>query len=276
MLLGCHLSCKDGYLQMAEDAVSIGANTFQFFTRNPRGSHEKAMSQDDVIAFKAYCDEHSIEHFVGYAPYTVNLAADKQNERDFSQMILAEDLAQMEETPHQLYALHPGHALDQTPEVAISKAAEMLNDVIKPSQTTTVLMVNTAGEGSTICSTFQDMKTLIDQVKLQDHIGICFDTSAVWAAGYDIVNNLDAVLDELDKTVGLDKVKEVHLTDSKEGCGSKVDRHATPGEGTIGFEALVRVLTHPKLQGRPFILEIADSDLAIYKTQIEAFKMAVK
>lgn len=276
MLLGCHLSCKDGYLKMAENAVSIGADTFQFFTRNPRGSHEKEQNQDDLIAFKAYCDEHGIKRFVGYAPYTVNPAADKTNERDFSQMILAEDLARMEETPGQLYALHPGHALDQTPDAAIAQAVAMLNEVMQPSQTTTVLMVNSAGEGTAICSNFEDMGKLMGQVKLQDHIGLCFDTSAVWAAGYDIVGDLDGVLGELDKAIGLDKVRAVHLTDSEESRGSKVDRHAVPGEGTIGFDALVRVLKHPKLQGLPFILEIAKSDLSIYKTQIEAFKMAVK
>ncbi len=276
MLLGCHLSCKNGYLKMAEDAVSIGANTFQFFTRNPRGSYEKEFNADDLTAFRAYCHEHGITTFVGYAPYTVNPAAMKMSERDFSQMILSEDLARMEETPGQLYAFHPGHSMGQPEDEAIEKAAYMLNQVMHPSQTTTVVLVNTAGEGSTICSKFEDMASLMAQVKLQDHIGMCFDTSAVWAAGYDIVNDLDGVLDQLDRTVGLDKVREVHLTDSKEGCGSRVDRHVDIGQGTIGFDALARVLTHPKLAGRPFIIEISKSSLPIYETQIAAFKMAAK
>lgn len=276
MLLGCHLSFKDGYLKMAEDAVSIHANTFQFFTRNPRGSHEKEFSQDDLIAFKAYCDEHGLERFVGYAPYTINPAADKMSERDFSQMLLSEDLARMEETPGQLYALHPGHALEQPREQALDKAAEMFDQVLQPSQTTTVLLVNNAGEGTELCASFDEMAALLSKVKLADHMGMCFDTSAAWAAGYDIVNDLDGVLDELDRTVGLDKVREVHLTDSKEGKGSHVDRHVHVGQGTIGFEALVRVLTHPKLAGRPFILEVPRCDLAGYREQLEALKMAVK
>lgn len=276
MLLGCHLSCKDGYLKMAEDAVSIGANTFQFFTRNPRGSYEKDLNADDLAAFKAYCHEYDITRFIGYAPYTVNPASNKMSERDFSQMILSEDLARMEETPGQLYALHPGHGMGQPEDEAIAKAAYMLNQVMHPSQTTDVVLVNVSGAGTEICSTFEGMASLMGQVKLQDHIGMCFDTSAVWAAGYDIVGDLDGVLDELDRTVGLDKVREVHLNDSKEGRGSKVDRHVDIGQGTIGFDALAAVLTHPKLAGLPFIIEIAKSSLPIYKTQIEAFKMAAK
>lgn len=276
MLLGCHLSCKDGYLKMAENAVSVGANTFQFFTRNPRGSHEKSVDQNDLAAFKAYCAEYKIDRFIGYAPYTANPASNKMSERDFSQMILSEDLALMEDTPGQYYAMHPGHGLGLPEDEAISKAAYMLNQVIHQSQTTTLLMVNVSGEGTEICSNFEQMGQLISEIKLQDHIGLCFDTSAVWGAGYDIVNDLDGVLDQLDKTVGLDKVKEVHLADNKEGLGSKTDRHSDIGQGAIGFDALVRVLEHPRLQGLPFILEIPKSSLPIYKTQIEAFKMAVK
>lgn len=274
MLLGCHLSIKDGYLKMAEDAVSIHANTFQFFTRNPRGSHEKELSQDDLIAFKAYCDEHRIKRFVGYAPYTINPATDKTSERDFSQMLLSEDLARMEETPHQLYALHPGHAGDQAQEAANAKAAAMFNEVLEPSQTTTVLLVNNAGEGTALCSTFEQMADLLGQVRLSDHMGMCFDTSAAWASGYDVVDGLDEVLDEIDRTVGLDKVRAVHLTDSKEGKGSHVDRHVKVGTGSIGFEALVRVLKHPKLAGRPFILEVPRCGLPEYEEQLEALKMA--
>lgn len=276
MLLGCHLSCKDGYLKMAENAVSVGANTFQFFTRNPRGSHEKPLNADDLTAFKAYCHEHGIATFVGYAPYTVNPASAKMSERDFSQMILSEDLARMEETPGQLYTLHPGHRLEQSADVALAKAADMLNQVMHPSQTTTVLLANTGGEGTTMCSTFEELASLIGQVKLQEHIGVCFDVSSAWATGYDIVGDLDGVLDQLDAAIGLDKVREVHLNDSKEGCGSKVVRHVDIGQGTIGFDALLRVLEHPKLAGRPFIIEIANSSLPIYKAQIEAFKMGAK
>lgn len=274
LAIGAHLSCKDGYLKMAEDAVSIGASTFQFFTRNSHGGYEKELVEDDVIAFRAYADEHGIGSFFAYAPYSVNPASDAMKERDFSEMVLAEDLARMEQTPHQFYALHPGHGMGRPEDEAIAAAAEMMNKVMTPQQTTTVLLVGSAGEGTAICSTFEGMGKLLGQLKLADHAGVCFDTSAAWAAGYDIVNDLDGVLERFDQTVGLDRIREVHLTDSKEDRGSRVDRHATPGQGTIGFEALVRVMEHPKLAGVPLILEIPRSDLALYKTQIEAFKMA--
>lgn len=276
LTIGAHLSCKDGYLKMAEDAVSIGADTFQFFTRNSHGGYEKEPNADDVTAFKAYAHEHGLERYFAYAPYSVNPASNAMKERDFSEMVLAEDLARMEQTPHQFYALHPGHGMGQPASEAITAAAAMLNQVLTPQQTTTVLMVCPAGEGTAICSAFEDLGALLSQVKLTDHLGVCFDTSAVWAAGYDIVGDLDGVLEQFDKAVGLGRIKEVHLTDSKEGRGSHVDRHTKPGEGTIGFDALVHVMEHPKLAGIPLILEMPRADLAAYRTQIAAFKMAHK
>ena len=274
LTIGAHLSCKDGYLKTAEDAVSIGASTFQFFTRNSHGGYEKELVEDDVIAFKAYADEHGIKTYFAYAPYSVNPASDTMKERDFSEMVLAEDLARMEQTPHEFYALHPGHGMGKPESEAIAAAVSMMNKVMTPQQTTTVLFVCNAGEGTAICSTFEGMGELLGQLKLADHAGVCFDTSAVWAAGYDIVGDLDDVLEQFDQAVGLGKIREIHLTDSREGRGSHVDRHVVPGQGTIGFEALVRVMEHPKLAGIPLILEIPRPDLAEYKTQIEAFKMA--
>lgn len=276
LTIGAHLSCKDGYLKMAEDAVSIGASTFQFFTRNSHGSHEKPVNADDVTAFRAYAHEHGIARYFAYAPYSVNLASDSMKERDFSEMVLAEDLARMEWTPHEFYALHPGHGMGQPADKAIAAAAAMLNKVLTPQQTTTVLLVCSAGEGTAICSTFEDLEALLGQVSLADHVGVCFDTSAVWAAGYDLVGDLDGVLEQFDQAVGLERIHEVHLTDSLEGRGSHVDRHAVPGKGTIGFEALARVMEHPELAGVPFVLEIPRSSLTEYRTQIEAFKMAHK
>lgn len=273
LLLGCHFSCRHGYLKMAEDAHHADSNAIQFFTRNPQGSVERELNPNDLAAFKAYCNEYEISSLIGYAPYTVNPASDKMDQRDFAQMILAEDLAHMEEIPDQLYALHPGHALDQDHKTAIAKAATMLNEVVTPAQSTTVLIVENSGEGTEICATFEEIAELLDQIKLADHVGVCFDTCAAWAAGYDIVDDLDGVLKKFDKVIGLDKIKEIHLTDSKEGKGSHVDRHATLGEGTIGFDALLRVMEHPKLAGKPFILEEPHATPDEYRHQVSNLRM---
>lgn len=261
---------------MAENAKFTGSNVIQFFLRNPEGSHERNIDPDDVIAFKAYCDEYSIDTLIGYAPYTINPCTNDVSKRDFSQSILAEDIAHMEEFPNQFYGFHPGHAIDMTHEEGIENAAEMLNAIIAPTQTTKLLIVENSGEGTEICSTFEEIASLIQKIKHQDHIGVCFDTCAAWAAGYDIVNDLDKVLDDFDRVVGIDKIAEVHLTDSKEGLGSHVDRHATFGEGQIGFEALVKVMENPRLKGLPFVLEEPRPDIEEYRTQISALHMALK
>lgn len=272
--IGCHLSSAKGYLHMAKDAVSIDANTFQFFTRNPRGGRAKAIDPKDIAAFAAYAPEHGIERILAHAPYTLNPASDKQQTRDFALMVLAEDLGRMEETPHQLYNMHPGSAVGQPCEVAIAKIADALNQSLLPHQTTTLLSETMAGKGSEIGGTFEELAAIIAQVELESHVGVCLDTCHVWDAGYDIVGDLDGVLEEFDRVIGLDRLHAIHLNDSMNARGSHKDRHARIGEGEIGFKALAAVTNHPKLRDLPFYLETPNPDLAGYAEEIAALRRA--
>ena len=272
--IGCHLSSAKGYLHMAKDAVSIDANTFQFFTRNPRGGRAKAIDPKDIAAFAAYAPEHGIERILAHAPYTLNPASDKQQTRDFALMVLAEDLGRMEETPHQLYNMHPGSAVGQPCEVAIAKIADALNQSLLPHQTTTLLLETMAGKGSEIGGTFEELAAIIAQVELESHVGVCLDTCHVWDAGYDIVGDLDGVLEEFDRVIGLDRLHAIHLNDSMNARGSHKDRHARIGEGEIGFKALAAVTNHPKLCDLPFYLETPNPDLAGYAEEIAALRRA--
>ncbi len=272
--IGCHLSSAKGYLHMAKDAVSIDANTFQFFTRNPRGGRAKAIDPKDIAAFAAYAPEHGIERILAHAPYTLNPASDKQQTRDFALMVLAEDLGRMEETPHQLYNMHPGSAVGQPCEVAIAKIADALKQSLLPHQTTTLLLETMAGKGSEIGGTFEELAAIIAQVELESHVGVCLDTCHVWDAGYDIVGDLDGVLEEFDRVIGLDRLHAIHLNDSMNARGSHKDRHARIGEGEIGFKALAAVTNHPKLRDLPFYLETPNPDLAGYAEEIAALRRA--
>lgn len=272
--IGCHLSSAKGYLHMAKDAVSIDANTFQFFTRNPRGGRAKAIDPKDIAAFAAYAPEHGIERILAHAPYTLNPASDKQQTRDFALMVLAEDLGRMGETPHQLYNMHPGSAVGQPCEVAIAKIADALNQSLLPHQTTTLLLETMAGKGSEIGGTFEELAAIIAQVELESHVGVCLDTCHVWDAGYDIVGDLDGVLEEFDRVIGLDRLHAIHLNDSMNARGSHKDRHARIGEGEIGFKALAAVTNHPKLRDLPFYLETPNPDLAGYAEEIAALRRA--
>ena len=272
--IGCHLSSAKGYLHMAKDAVSIDANTFQVFTRNPRGGRAKAIDPKDIAAFAAYAPEHGIERILAHAPYTLNPASDKQQTRDFALMVLAEDLGRMEETPHQLYNMHPGSAVGQPCEVAIAKIADALNQSLLPHQTTTLLLETMAGKGSEIGGTFEELAAIIAQVELESHVGVCLDTCHVWDAGYDIVGDLDGVLEEFDRVIGLDRLHAIHLNDSMNARGSHKDRHARIGEGEIGFKALAAVTNHPKLRDLPFYLETPNPDLAGYAEEIAALRRA--
>ena len=272
--IGCPLTSAKGYLPMAKDAVSIDANTFQFFTRNPRGGRAKAIDPKDIAAFAAYAPEHGIERILAHAPYTLNPASDKQQTRDFALMVLAEDLGRMEETPHQLYNMHPGSAVGQPCEVAIAKIADALNQSLLPHQTTTLLLETMAGKGSEIGGTFEELAAIIAQVELESHVGVCLDTCHVWDAGYDIVGDLDGVLEEFDRVIGLDRLHAIHLNDSMNARGSHKDRHARIGEGEIGFKALAAVTNHPKLRDLPFYLETPNPDLAGYAEEIAALRRA--
>ncbi len=276
LTLGCHLSTKEGYLFMAKEAVSIDANTFQYFTRNPRGGAVKKLDPKDIEAYRQYAAEHGIQTICGYAPYDVEPANPEMSKRDFTLMVLAEDLARLEDIPGQLYLVRPGSAPGISADEAIANVSEAFNKTLTASQATTVLIDTMAGEGEQVGSSFQQIAAMLDGVKLQDKMGVCLDTSAVWAAGYDIAGDPEGVLDEFDRTIGLDKLKAVHLNDSKEKRGSHIDRHAPIGEGAIGFDALAALTNNPRLQHVAFYLEEPHSTLVIYERDVQRFRAAYK
>lgn len=255
LTIGCHLSSSKGYLAMAKDAVSIDANTFQFFTRNPRGGSAKAIDPVDITAFEQYAHEQGIKRILAHAPYTLNPAAAEDRVREFALMIFADDLARMENTPHQFYNFHPGSHVKQGVEVGIQKVSALLNQVLNNSQTTTVLLETMAGKGTELGATFEELAAIIERIELTDRVGVCLDTCHVWDGGYDIVHDLDGVLERFDATVGLNRLEAIHLNDSLNSCGAHKDRHALIGEGHIGFDGITAVLNHPQLRDKPFFLE---------------------
>ena len=245
---------------MGRQMVKNGGNTFAFFTRNPRGGNAKAIDPVDVAKFLELEREQEFGKIVAHAPYTLNACAARENLRDFARRTFADDLKRMEATPGNYYNFHPGSHVGQGVEIGIQKIAEILNDVLTGEQTTTVLLETMAGKGSEVGSHFEELKAIMDQVEKKEKLGICLDTCHVWDGGYDIVNDLDGVLTEFDRVIGLEHLKAVHLNDSLNGLGSHKDRHAKIGEGQIGQEALVRVICHPAMEGRPFILETPNDD----------------
>ncbi|MGN0159419.1 MAG: deoxyribonuclease IV [Brotaphodocola sp.] len=253
--IGCHLSSSKGYLAMGKDAVKINANTFQFFTRNPRGGNAKAIVPSDVESFLAFAKEHGINQILAHAPYTLNACSADEKLRDFARRTMADDLLRMEYTPGNCYNFHPGSHVKQGVEIGITYIAEMLNEILKPEQTTTVLLETMAGKGSEIGGNFEELREILDRVTLTDHMGVCLDTCHIWDGGYDIVHHLDEVITKFDHVIGLSRLKAVHLNDSQNPLGAKKDRHARIGEGCIGKEALIRVINHPALKGLPFYLE---------------------
>lgn len=271
LTIGCHLSSAKGYLAMAETAISIGANTFQFFTRNPRGGKAKVIDKDDVAAFRGYCETNGITHLLAHAPYTLNAASKDERTRDFAVATFADDLLRMEATPYQMYNFHPGCHVGQGSEVGVELIASMLNSVLKPEQTTTVLLETMAGKGSEVGRTFHELREVMDRVDLRDHVGVCLDTCHVWDGGYDIAGNLDGVLEEFDDEVGLGRLRAVHLNDSLNPLGAHKDRHARIGEGYIGTDALLAVVNHPALCGLPFYLE-TPNELDGYAREIALFR----
>lgn len=258
--IGSHLSASKGYLAMGKQAVKLGATTFAFFTRNPRGGSAKAIQEQDVAAFLTYAQEHQIQKIVAHAPYTLNLCSADPSIREFAKNTLADDLVRMEYTPHQFYNFHPGSHVKQGVEVGIAQIAEALNAVLKPEQTTTVLLETMAGKGSEMGRTFEELRAILDRVDLQEKMGVCLDTCHVWDGGYDIVDHLDAVLEEFDTVIGLERLHAIHINDSKNPMGSHKDRHEKIGEGTIGLDAMVRIINHPQLRQLPFILETPNDD----------------
>ena len=265
--IGCHLSSSKGYLAMGKDAVKINANTFQFFTRNPRGGNAKAIVPSDVENYLAFAREHGIDRILAHAPYTLNACSADEGLRDFARRTMADDLLRMEYTPGNCYNFHPGSHVKQGVEVGISYIANMLNEILKPEQTTTVLLETMAGKGSEIGGRFEELREILDRVTLSDHMGVCLDTCHIWDGGYDIVNHLDEVVTEFDRIIGLSRLKAIHLNDSLNPLGAKKDRHARIGEGCIGKEALIRVTNHPALRHLPFYLE-TPNELPGYAAEI--------
>ena len=265
--IGCHLSSSKGYAHMGKEALSIGADTFQFFTRNPRGGSAKPLDAADMEALGALMAEHGFAKIVAHAPYTLNACAADEGLREFARNTMADDLMRLEYIPGNYYNFHPGSHVKQGAEVGIELIAQTLNAVLQSEQHTTVLLETMAGKGSEVGRSFEELRAIIDRVELSDHLGVCLDTCHVWDGGYDIVGALDSVLEEFDRIIGLDRLKAVHLNDSMNPLGAHKDRHAKIGEGHIGTEALSAVTNHPALRTLPFCLE-TPNELSGYAAEI--------
>lgn len=271
LTIGCHLSASEGFLAMGKTALSIGANTFQFFTRNPRGSKAKAIDPDDAAAFLALAQANGFGRLVAHAPYTINPCSKTERTREFARMTLADDLKRMEYLPGNYYNFHPGSHTEQGVEVGISQIAETLNAILKPEQHTTVLLETMSGKGSEVGGRFEELREILDRVALNTQMGVCMDTCHISDAGYDIAGDIDGVLTEFDRVIGLERLKAVHINDSMNPLGAHKDRHARIGEGYLGEAAFGRIINHPALRDLPFILE-TPNDLAGYAREIGQLK----
>ena len=271
LLLGCHLSAAKGYAYMGREAVSIGANTFQFFTRNPRGGSAKALDPEDVTRFRDFAAQAGIPVILAHAPYTLNGCSGDENVRRFARETMADDLRRMEATPGNLYNFHPGSHVGQGVEAGITLIAQMLNQTLFPEMTTTVLLETMAGKGSEVGGRFEELREILDRAELSARMGVCLDTCHLNDAGYDVAGDLDGVLTAFDKVIGLERVRAVHINDSKKPLGARKDRHEKIGEGFLGLDAIVRVMTHPALRDKPFYLE-TPNELDGYAREIALLK----
>ncbi len=269
--IGCHLSTSKGYYNMGKEALSIGANTFQFFSRNPRGGKAKAMNTQDAESLTVLARENNFAMLMAHAPYTLNACSPDQKTRKFAAQALREDLQTLEYLPAGYYVFHPGSHVGQGTEIGIELIAAMLNAVISVSQKTTVLLETMSGKGSEIGRNFEELRSIIERVEVKEKIGVCLDTCHVFDAGYDIVNDLDGVLKEFDKIIGLDLLKAVHCNDSLNILGSHKDRHAGIGKGKIGLDAMKRIINHSVFRDLPFYLE-TPNDLTGYAEEIKILK----
>lgn len=260
LYLGCHLSSAKGYETMGKVALSIGANTFQFFTRNPRGSKAKAIDQQDISRFLKLAEDNGFGLLLAHAPYTLNPCSADPNVTRFAAQVLQEDLALMEYLPGSLYNFHPGSHGGQGAEHGIKLVAEQLNAVLKPEQTTAVLLETMSGKGSELGRTFEELAAIIERVELDDKLGVCLDTCHVYSAGYDIVTRLDEVLEQFDSVLGLERLRAIHLNDSMTPFSSFKDRHETIGKGSLGEQAFIDIINHPALRELPFFLETPRDD----------------
>lgn len=271
LTIGAHLSSSKGYTAMLKQAQEIGANTFQFFTRNPRGGSAKAIDEKDVETFLSLMKSEGFSVILAHAPYTLNCCSAKPETREFALNTFADDLKRMEYTPNQLYNFHPGSHVNQGADIGIDLIADTLNKVLFEDMTTTVLLETMAGKGSEIGRNFEELRAIIDKTELDSKLGVCLDTCHVSDGGYDIVNNLDAVLNDFDRIIGLDRLKAIHLNDSKNPLGSHKDRHEKIGEGFIGIDAFERIINHPVLKDLPFYLE-TPNELDGYAKEIALLK----
>lgn len=269
--IGCHLSTTKGFENMGKEALSIGANTFQFFTRNPRGGKAKEIDIIDMEKLLNIAKENNFAKILAHAPYTLNACSADERTREFAREMMEDDLKRMELMPNNLYNFHPGSHVKQGVEVGINYIVELLNAVLKEDQTTTVLLETMAGKGTEVGRSFEEIAEIISKVNLKDKMGVCLDTCHIYDAGYDIVNDLDSVLDEFDRVIGLDRLKAIHLNDSKNPFKSHKDRHEKIGEGFLGLEAITNIINHPKLKHLPFFLE-TPNELDGYKEEIELLR----
>lgn len=269
--IGCHLSTTKGFENMGKEALEIGANTFQFFTRNPRGGKAKAIEEKDIQGLIKIINENNFAKILAHAPYTLNGCSADENTRRFAIEMMADDLKRMEYLPNNLYNFHPGSHVKQGVEVGINYIVDMLNEVLKPEQTTKVLLETMAGKGTEIGRNFEEIAEIISRVELKDHMGVCLDTCHIYDAGYDIVNDLDKVLEEFDKIIGLDRLCAIHLNDSKNPFNSHKDRHEKIGDGFIGINAVKNIINHSKLKHIPFFLE-TPNELDGYAKEIALLK----
>ena len=271
LYIGCHLSSSKGFLAMGKQTYDIGANTFQFFTRNPRGGAAKSVDPDDISAFLDFSKEHNFGKIVAHAPYTLNACAADENIRRFARETFADDLKRMDMLPGNYYNFHPGSHVKQGVEKGIELIVDTLDSVLREDLKTTVLLETMAGKGSEIGRTFEEIREIIDRVKMPEKLGVCLDTCHIFDGGYDIVNSLDGVVEEFDRVIGLDRLKAVHLNDSMNVLGSHKDRHQKLGEGNIGADALMAVVNHPAFDSLPFNLE-TPNDIEGYKAEIAFVK----
>ena len=274
MLIGCHLSAADGFRGLARDALFVGANVLQFFTRNPRGGAAKPIDPADVADYLATAREHAFGPILAHAPYTLNPCSAKPETREFARDVFADDLSRMEFVPGNLYNFHPGSHVGQGVEAGIGQIVKTLDAVLRPEQTTTVLLETMSGKGSEVGGRFEELRAILDRVGLSDRMGVCLDTCHVSDAGYDLIGDLDGVLREFDRVVGLDRLRAIHLNDSKNPRGARKDRHARIGEGCIGLDALVRVVRHPLLRDLPFYLETPQDELSGWRDEIALLRKA--
>lgn len=265
--IGCHLSSSKGYLAMGKQALEIGANTFQYFTRNPRGGAVKELDLKDVEAYLKFANEHDIQHILAHAPYTINACAADESIREFARNTMADDLHRLSYLPGSMYNFHPGSHVKQGVEKGIGLIVDTLNSIMYPEQTTTILLETMAGKGSEIGRCFEELQSIMERVNIPEKMGVCLDTCHVFDGGYDIINHLDEVIEEFDCIIGLDKLKAIHLNDSKNPMGSHKDRHEKIGEGNLTIEGIARIINHPKLRDLPFFLE-TPNELSGYREEI--------